>query len=308
VQGCLDPAAFNYRCGSNGATMPTPCAMDSSHSIIGGPTASGVVTVHAASVCNYFTSSTAALASEIDGQIASAELAAANDPSIRAFMFRLEMEYVADADVSAVSEATLGSMHSTFTILHPARDPMRTGLAVRAGSVVFTASYDVYGATQLRAVRASLEPHTASTDALNAFLAATGAPDALTLPRFNVTFYKTPPLSEAGSALSLEGAISLSVFVIAIAIGIGAALVVYMLRQRRLALAKIFPEASEEASQIEKLQMSPKATRAGGRARPEVQLTPNASPMPSPPPSARAASYMDTAGVSGAEHQAEHEG
>jgi hypothetical protein len=309
VQGCLDPAAFNYRCGSNGATMPTPCAMDSSHSIIGGPTASGVVTVHAASVCNYFTSSTAALASEIDGQIASAELAAANDPSIRAFMFRLEMEYVADADVSAVSEATLGSMHRTFTILHPARDPMRTGLAVRAGSVVFTASYDVYGATQLRAVRASLEPHTASTDALNAFLAATGAPDALTLPRFNVTFYKTPPLSEAGSALSLEGAISLSVFVIAIAIGIGAALVVYMLRQRRLALAKIFPEASEEASQIEKLQMSPKATRAGGRARPEVQLTPNASPMPSPPPSARAASYMDTAGVSGAEHQAhEHEG
>jgi hypothetical protein len=141
-----------------------------------------------------------------------------------------------------------------------------------------------------------------------AFLAATGAPVALTLPRFNVTFYKTPPLSEAGSALSLEGAISLSVFVIAIAIGIGAALVVYMLRQRRLALAKIFPEASEEASQIEKLQMSPKATRAGGRARPEVQLTPNASPMPSPPPSARAASYMDTAGVSGAEHQAEHEG
>jgi hypothetical protein len=160
-------------------------------------------------------------------------------------------------------------MHRTFTILHPARDPMRTGLAVRAGSVIFTASYDVYGATQLRAVRASLEPHTASTDALNAFLAATGAPVALTLPRFNVTFYKTPPLSEAGSALSLEGAISLSVFVIAIATGIGAALVVYMLRQRRLALAKIFPEASEEASQIEKLQMSPKATRAGGRARPE---------------------------------------
>ena len=313
VQGCLDPTALNYRCGTNGATMPSPCAMDSSHSILGGFTASGVVTVHAASVCNYFTSSTAALAYEIDGQIASAELAAANDPTIRAFMFRLEMEYVADADVSAVSDATLGNMHRTFTQLHPARDPMRTGLAVRAGSVVFTASYDVYGATQLRVVRANLGPHTASTDALNAFLAATGAPDALTLPRFNVTFYKTPPLLEAGSGLTLEGSISLSVFVIAIAIGIGAALVVYMLRQRRLALAKIFPEASEETSQIEKLQMTPRATRAGGRARPEVQLTPNVSPMPSPPPSARgaarAASYMDTAGATGAEHQAhEHEG
>ena len=212
VQGCLDPAAFNYRCGYGGSELLTPCAMDSSHTALAGArTATSMVTVHQPLVCNMYNSSAVALSEQVDTQIAHALNAAALNPG-RDIFFRLLLEFVADAAVDEIAPTTVASMHRAFVTLHPTRDARRTFVTFTAGSVVFRVAFEVATAEQLQKAQANIMPHAHSRAALGAFLASTGAPSLLTCPRFNVSWGVVGPAGgqplTIGESLGISAAIA----------------------------------------------------------------------------------------------------
>ena len=216
VQGCLDPAAFNYRCGYGGSELLTPCAMDSSHTALAGArTATSMVTVHQPLVCNMYNSSAVALSEQVDTQIAHALNAAALNPG-RDIFFRLLLEFVADAAVDEIAPTTVASMHRAFVTLHPTRDARRTFVTFTAGSVVFRVAFEVATAEQLQKAQANIMPHAHSRAALGAFLASTGAPSLLTCPRFNVSWGVVGPAG--GQPLTIGESLGISAAAIA---GIG---------------------------------------------------------------------------------------
>jgi hypothetical protein len=224
VQGCLDPAAFNYRCGYGGSELLSPCAMDSSHAdLAGARTATSMVTVHQPLVCNMYNSSAVALSEQIDHQIALAISAAALYPGItgRDIFFRLLIEFVADATVDEIASTTVASMHRTFVTLHPTRDARRTFVTFAAGSVVFRVAFEVATVEQLQVAQANLIPHAQSRAALGAFLALTGAPSILTCPRFNVS-WGVVGHSAGGQPLTIGESLGISAAAIAVAGIIGA--------------------------------------------------------------------------------------
>ena len=221
VQGCLDPAAFNYRCGYGGSELLSPCAMDSSHAdLAGARTATSMVTVHQPLVCNMYNSSAVALSEQIDHQIALAINAAALYPG-RDIFFRLLIEFVADATVDEIASTTVASMHRTFVTLHPTRDARRTFVTFAAGSVVFRVAFEVATVEQLQVAQANLMPHAQSRAALGAFLALTGAPSILTCPRFNVS-WGVVGHSAGGQPLTIGESLGISAAAIAGAGIIGA--------------------------------------------------------------------------------------
>ena len=244
VQGCLDPAAFNYRCGYGGSELLSPCAMDSSHAdLAGARTATSMVTVHQPLVCNMYNSSAVALSEQIDHKIALAINAAALYPG-RDIFFRLLIEFVADATVDEIASTTVASMHRTFVTLHPTRDARRTFVTFAAGSVVFRVAFEVATAEQLQKAQASIMPHAHSRAALGAFLASTGAPSLLTCPRFNVSWGVVGPAG--GQPLTIGESLGISAAAIA-GIGLLGAGVCYFLglpgcrRIRGAGGAKVLP-------------------------------------------------------------------
>ena len=244
VQGCLDPAAFNYRCGYGGSELLTPCAMDSSHTALAGArTATSMVTVHQPLVCNMYNSSAVALSEQVDTQIAHALNAAALNPG-RDIFFRLLLEFVADAAVDEIAPTTVASMHRAFVTLHPTRDARRTFVTFTAGSVVFRVAFEVATAEQLQKAQASIMPHAHSRAALGAFLASTGAPSLLTCPRFNVSWGVVGPAG--GQPLTIGESLGISAAAIA-GIGLLGAGVCYFLglpgcrRIRGAGGAKVLP-------------------------------------------------------------------
>ena len=244
VQGCLDPAAFNYRCGYGGSELLTPCAMDSSHTALAGArTATSMVTVHQPLVCNMYNSSAVALSEQVDTQIAHALNAAALNPG-RDIFFRLLLEFVADAAVDEIAPTTVASMHRAFVTLHPTRDARRTFVTFTAGSVVFRVAFEVATAEQLQKAQANIMPHAHSRAALGAFLASTGAPSLLTCPRFNVSWGVVGPAG--GQPLTIGESLGISAAAIA-GIGLLGAGVCYFLglpgcrRIRGAGGAKVLP-------------------------------------------------------------------
>jgi len=239
--GCLDRSALNFRCGYGGSHLTSACALDSSHAAVGGRTAAAIVTVHSRLACNYVNATAEEVfvdlvEREIENALAS-NVALANDGQVQ---FQLSMEYVADAAVEDVGTPTVESMHAEFTSLHPEQDASQVTVAVQTGSVIIIVTFTVVGAGQLRLTQSNLLPHTRSVEALNAFLAGTGAPTAVTLPRFNVTYGEVPPVPPSKAPLSVGATVGISLGGLVVVAGlIGLIVALAWLRRAKLKKAMV---------------------------------------------------------------------
>jgi len=285
IAGCLDPGALNFRCGYEGSHLITACTLNSTNSLVtnAGTAGTGLITVHEPLVCNLHISVVDALQSLVDEQIG-----ARNEAALRAggatvsLAPNLRMDFVADADISDITEATIEAMQERFTTLHPGRRADRTGVAYGAGSVVFYVYFMLANTGELRTMQATLAPHTASVSALDSFLVGTGAPRVLTLPRFNVSWLASPPAQEPATPLTLSATVGISVGAVTLAVCAGLVLGVTCLhRSKQYKLSQVTPAAMSPGRVVRSPPgMIQPVELAGGQVRPQFE-----SPQKVPPPS-----------------------